>query len=106
MKKILLMLAMIAFTSKSYADAGTTNLIASFLVGVGITKILKPAPKYWPDPHAVQSRVEPHPDCFNNPYYGNYRAAIAWERGCLAKQKQLQYKMEQEAYRQGYGRTW
>ena len=45
-------------------------------------------------------------DCFNNPYYDNHRAALAWEKGCLQRRKQVQYMIEQEAYRQGYGRTW
>lgn len=103
MKKMLLILAMVTFASKTYADAGTANILAGILVGVGITKIFKPKPNYWPNPGEHE---EMRVDCFNNPYYDNHRAAVAWEKGCLERKRQAQYMLEQEAYRQGYGKTW
>lgn len=103
MKKMLLILAMVTFASKTYADASLTNLIAGIFTGVAVTKIFKSKPNYWPD---YRDHPELEVDCFNNPYYDNHRAALAWEKGCLQRRKQVQYMIEQEAYRQGYGRTW
>jgi len=41
-------------------------------------------------------------DCSNNPYKDNPRAATAWEKGCMDRVKADQYRLETEAYAEGY----
>lgn len=41
-----------------------------------------------------------------NPYYGNYGAAEAYERGRATRQREQQAHVEREAYEQGYRSGW
>lgn len=42
----------------------------------------------------------------SNPYYGNYGAAEAYERGRATRQREQQARVEREAYEQGYRSGW
>lgn len=106
MKKIMLTISLLVFTSNSFAwGIAERNALAGFLTGVVVTKVFKPKPRTYYDNQPTRTFSRYENDCSNNPYYGNPGAARAWERGCLERARDHQWILEQEAYNQGRNKT-